>query len=162
MNRPSAGAGDICGVALAVPFDSVHRGSVLVKKGDSLKGCTEFVCQIKLLPGCPRVKKGYAPFVLLCTGSFCGRVVELISKADSHGAVQEQPVDAGPGDTLTCRMIAHEPVAIDTFVACPPLGRFAVRDGNHTVALGIVKSCEAVVTHAAPKVAGKKGGRGFF
>lgn len=146
-------------MALSISHDAVERGSVLVKKGDALKGVTCFTAQLMLLrewPGAVRV--GWNPYFFLATRSFAARVDAIVSLLNKAGqVVQNAPAEAKAGDTIIVQLSCVEPIAADVYATCPPLGRFAVRDGHKTVAVGIIKSIDVASAAPPAKAAAKKG-----
>jgi len=65
------------------------------------------------------------------------------------------------GDADMIKMIPTKPLVVEIFSEYPPLGRFAVRDMRHTIAVGVIKSVEKKDASSAKvtKSAAKKGGK---
>ena len=53
--------------------------------------------------------------------------------------IEEQPHFLKSGDAAMVRMVPQKPMCVETFASFPALGRFAIRDHNQTVAVGIIK-----------------------
>jgi elongation factor 1-alpha len=155
--RAVAIPGDIVGVSCAIPPGQLKRGMVLCKKGEELKGTLCFVAQLKILPQCKsKIRPGYRPYAFLVTNSFSIKFDALLSKLDKKGQVlEENPMEAVGGDSVMVRLVTETYQCVDVYPS--PLGRFIVRDANETVALGLIKSIEAVakVAPAVPKAKGK-------
>jgi len=55
-------------------------------------------------------------------------------------AIEEKPEFIKTGDSAIIKMVPQKGICLEAFAEYPPLGRFAVRDMNRTVAVGVVKS----------------------
>lgn len=151
-SRTRARAGDLVGVAIPIPYEQVHRGFCLVKKGDPISGTTCFTAQLKLVPGSNvTVKVGFNPFVYVTTASFSAKVVKLISKMDARTGqvLEENPAQGQPGDIVMVQMETENPVALDGFAQCPPMGRLILQANGTIMALGIVKAINVKVNQPA-------------
>ena len=81
----------------------------------------------------------YSPKLFMHTTSTPVRFVELCRKINSAGMViEESPQMLFKDDIAEVKLVPQKPIALDRFKDFPQLGRFALRDGNITVAAGIV------------------------
>lgn len=53
--------------------------------------------------------------------------------------MEEEPKSIKNGDSAIVVLKPTKPMCCETFTDYPPLGRFAVRDMNKTVAVGVIK-----------------------
>ncbi len=67
-------------------------------------------------------------------------MTEIVAKLDPRTGqvVEEKPSFLKPGDVAIVRFKPIKPMVIEKFSEFPPLGRFAMRDMNRTIGIGIV------------------------
>ncbi len=68
----------------------------------------------------------------------------MISKIDRRNGevIEEAPKFVKSGECAIVKLIPTKPMCVEKFADYPPLGRFAVRDMNQTVAVGIIIDVE--------------------
>jgi len=88
------------------------------------------------------IRNGYTPVIDCHTTHVACKFEEIESKVDRRTGVvlEEKPKSIKTSDSAIVRMIPIKPMCLETFAEYPQLGRFAVRDMNKTVAVGVVKS----------------------
>lgn len=135
--------GDMIGASVkGVSVDEVARGDVLGdKKIEPPKGCEHFIAQVIVINHPGKIKKGFTPIIDCACNHVACKFDEIISKVDrKSGEVLEKTPDfIKNGETAFVKMIPAKEMVVETFAEFPCLGRFAVRDSNKTVAIGIVK-----------------------
>ncbi len=158
-SRQRAMAGDVVGIAVAVPLKDVNRGMVVCGAKDNLRSTTCFTAQLRILPQClSLIKAKYRPFAFCCTATFAVQFEAILKKVDKAGKViEENPRECRAGDIVVVRMSTECPVTLEEFPS--PLGRFLIRDNGETIAIGRVHTVEAQQPKApaAAAVVMKKG-----
>ncbi|KAJ3359731.1 translation elongation factor EF-1 alpha [Allomyces javanicus] len=93
--------------------------------------------QLVLTPGC-------TPVVDVHTAHVPVKVVELVTKIDrSNGQILERaPKALRPGEAGVVKLVPQKPLCVEAFAEYAALGRFALRDQRHTVAVGVIKRVE--------------------
>ncbi|KAI0244738.1 Elongation factor 1-alpha 1, partial [Massospora cicadina] len=129
----SAGPGDQIGFQIeGLTLKQVRRGYICCDAArHPLPPVTKFLAQLAVLSGASslgHIKKG-------------DKV--RLDCHNTHMDVTFDSIDSGtkslvPGDVACVTLVADEPIALDLFASCPPLGRFALRVKSHTVAVGLV------------------------
>merc|ERR1719291_432717 len=118
---------------------------------DTAVAAETLVAQIVVLD-CPSViREGYCPSIAIHMAQVSCEFEELLGKIDRKTGkeMDENPVTAKSGDVITARLRPRSQVCIETFATFPSLGRFAVRDHNRTIAVGVVKE---VTKRPVPKI----------
>ena len=137
---------------------------VVASVKSELKAVTCFVAHLKVLPGfMGTIRKGFRPFVFCCTASFTVVVDAILGKVDKDGAIlqnQEQVVEAKKGESILVRLVTERPVCVAEFPS--PLGRFVIRDGGVSVAIGLVREIVAKQVNAAAPMQQLKGRKKHF
>jgi len=147
-------SGDIVSLALQVLFtsDQLHRGMVASSVSDDPAVAVDsLVAQVVMLD-CPGViREGYCPSISIHTAQVQCEFEEFLSKIDRKTGKEEteKPVTAKTGEVITARLRPRSNVCVETFATFPSLGRFAVRDHNRTIAVGVVKE---VTKRPVPKI----------
>ena len=156
-SRQAARPGDLVGLAVTLIYSKVERGMVVVcRKEGTMAGTTCVVAQLRLMPKCGVMKVGFRPYAFLCTASFPVIVEALLTKQDKATGKEEQnPREARPGDTVTVRLIMEAPIAAEPYPSI--FGRFLLRDGPETIALGRIMKIEAQQQVAKVPLVKKKG-----
>jgi len=119
-------AGDNAGILLrGTKKDEVERGQVLCKPG-TITPHTEFDAEVYILTKEEGGRhtpffKGYKPQFYIRTTDVTGEVI-----------LPEGREMVMPGDTLTLKVVLITPVALEE------KGKFAIREGGHTVGAGVV------------------------
>ncbi|KAI9189706.1 26S proteasome regulatory subunit 8 [Blastocladiella emersonii ATCC 22665] len=92
----------------------------------------------------PSIAPGYTPIIDIHTAHVPVRITDLLAKVDRRNGqvIEEHPRSLKPGDAAVVRLVPSKPLCVEPFSECPPLGRFALRDHRHTIAVGVIKSVE--------------------
>ena len=77
-------------------------------------------------------------------------ISELIAQVDTktNQESKKKPTFVKSNNVVRCRLQTSKPVPVESFTTLAQLGRFTLRDGGRTIAMG-------KVTSLAPKKAGK-------
>jgi len=158
---PSNSSGDIRSVEMhhnsvsdAFPGDNVgcnvrgisakemKRGSVIGNsKDDPPMEAVSFVAQIIVISHQNEIRAGYCPIIDCGTSHVACKFEKLIAKVNKRDGkvIEENPEFIKNGDSAMVQFVPTKPLVVETYAEFPSLGRFAVRDSNCTVAVGIVK-----------------------
>jgi elongation factor 1-alpha len=139
---PKAEPGDNIGFNVrGVAKTDIHRGDVAGPPANPPTVAKEFIGQIIVIYHPTAVAAGYTPVLHYHTGQVACRFTELIRKIDPRTgqATEEKPSFLKTGDAAQVRMEPLHPIAVETYIDFPELGRFAVRDMGTTVAAGVIK-----------------------
>jgi len=149
-----------------VSVKEIRRGFVTGdSKNDPPKETKNFTAQVIILNHPGEIHAGYAPVLDCHTAHIACKFAELLEKIDrrTNKKLEDSPKMVKSGDAAMIKLEPSKPLCVETFVAYPPLGRFAVRDMKQTVAVGVIKEVEkkdageGKVTKAAKKAEkGKK------
>jgi len=118
---------------------------------DPAADAESFLAQIVVLHHPGEIRQGYCPQIAVGTAQVPCEFEELLSKIDRKTGkeIEKNPESVKTGEVLTAMMRPRLPVCVEPFSAYPTLGRFAVRDHQKTVAVGVVKE---VTKRPIPKV----------
>lgn len=143
---PEAVAGDNVGFCVKnINVKDIGRGQVCsLASNDPAKPAVSFIAQVMILNHPGQIGPGYTPVIDCHTAHVSVRFEELISKIDRKTGkeLERNPAWVKTGDACIVKMVPLKPMCVEAFAEFPTLGRFAVRDQRHTVAIGIVKSVE--------------------
>ncbi len=130
---PEAIPGDNIGFNLkGVDKKDVKRGYVVGPTDNPPTIAEEFTAQIIVLNHPTAISVGYTPVFHIHTATFPGRFVEI---KDPQG----NPKDfLKTGEAGIVKVQPLKPVVVEKYSEFGPLGRFAIRDMNMTVAAGVV------------------------
>lgn len=138
-----AKGGDIVSVALgnSVAAQDIKRGMVASSASEEPASAAEtFLAQVVIFDHPGSIRAGYCPAIAIHTAQVPCEFEELISVLDRKTKTEEaNPEKAKSGEVVTVRLRPREPVCVEAFSAYPSLGRFAVRDHNRTIGVGVVK-----------------------
>lgn len=146
-----AKGGDIVSFSLGegVRPELISRGMVASPvTNDPAADADSFIAQIVVLDH-PGFRAGWCPTIAIHTAQVPCEFEEIISKIDRKtGKETEMTERIKTGEVITARLRPMKPVCVEPFSAYPSLGRFAIRDHNRTVAVGVIKE---VTKRAIPK-----------
>ena len=138
-----ANPGDTVGFNVKnVSAKDVKRGFIASDpKNEPATEAADFLAQVLVLNH-PQIRAGYCPLIDCHHARIACKFSELMSKIDSRTGreIEASPDFIESGDACIVKMVPSKPLCVETFKEYPTLGRFAVRDLNRTVAVGIVKS----------------------
>jgi len=137
----------------------IFRGNVASNaKKDPSKPVRRFLAQVIVLKH-KQIKSGYTPVLDCHTAHIACKFNTVLSKLDARtGQVQKKfPTSVKTGDAAMVALCPTKPMCLEAYSAFPPLGRFAVRDMRHTVAVGIVKATQFKDEKPEPTGKTKKG-----
>jgi elongation factor 1-alpha len=104
----------------------------------------EIVARVVVMAHPKSIRVNYTPKMYIHTTSAPVRLIEIIRKIDEqNNVVESAPSFLLKGEMAEVRLVPQRPVAMDVFSEYPRLGRFALRDGNITVAAGIILKATA-------------------
>jgi len=116
-------------------------GDIMIMKADeSIKKCGSFAAQVQVLDHPGELKVGYTPIAYVRTGRAPVRMSAIDWKIgkETGGQKQENPPCLKRNEMAQCTFTPMQPFVVDTFKACPGLGRVAIMEGNGVVMLGKV------------------------
>lgn len=141
---PQAVPGDNVGFNVRnVRVRDLRRGDVASDNDNNpASGVASFDAQVIMMNHPGEITNGYAPIVDCHTAHVACKFVNIKEKIDRRsGKVLEQnPKSIKEGEACLVEMEPTKPMCVEAFAEFPPLGRFAVRDMRHTVAVGVIKS----------------------
>ncbi len=141
QDLPKAEPGDNIGFAVrGVGKNDVKRGDVAGHLDSPPTVAEEFTARVFIIWHPSAVAPGYTPVIHAHTASISARMTEIVAKLDPRTGqvVEEKPSFLKPGDVAIVRFKPIKPMVIEKFSDFPPLGRFAMRDMNRTIGIGIV------------------------
>merc|ERR1719181_510024 len=122
------------------------------------KPVRRFLAQVIVLKH-KQIKSGYTPVLDCHTAHIACKFNTVLSKLDSRtGKVAATlPSAVKTGDAAMVALTPTKPMCLESYSDFAPLGRFAVRDMRHTVAVGIVKKTQFAGDGPEPTGKTKKG-----
>jgi len=139
----SAEAGDNIGFNLrGVDKKLIHRGDMIGNSESPPSVAKEFEAQIIVIHHPTAMAPGYTPVLHAHTAQVAATLSEFVAKIDpkTGGTTEEKPKFLKTGDAAIVKIKPVRPLAIETFIEFPEIGRFALRDMGTTIAAGIVKT----------------------
>merc|ERR1712201_37518 len=133
----------------------IFRGNVASNaKKDPSRPVRRFLAQVIVLKH-KQIKSGYTPVLDCHTAHIACKFNTVLSKLDSRtGKVASfLPAAVKTGDAAMVALTPTKPMCLEAYENFAPLGRFAVRDMRHTVAVGIVRKVQ--FKDAGPEPTGK-------
>ena len=138
--------GENCGFAVRnVKPNELKRGFVAGNNKDNPpRAAASFIAQVVVLNHPGKIVAGYTPIIDIHTTHCACIFEELIAKIDKRNGQmkEESPAELKTGDSALVKLKPTKPICVEAFSDFPSLGRFAVRDSNKTVAIGVIKSVE--------------------
>ena len=97
--------------------------------------------QIIILNHPGKIRPGYTPVICCHTSHIPCKWTKFESKVDKRNGkvVQDNTEFFVTGEAGMIQMVPTKPMSVEVFASYPVLGRFAVIDGNQTVAVGVIK-----------------------
>jgi elongation factor 1-alpha len=141
QDLPRAEPGDNIGFALrGVSKDEVKRGDVVGHPDNPPTVAEEFTARLFVVWHPSAIAPGYTPVVHVHTASVSSRMTEIVAKIDPRTGktLEEKPQFLKAGEVAIVTFKPIKPLVIEKFSDFPALGRFAVRDMNRTIGIGIV------------------------
>lgn len=142
VSVPEAKGGDIVGFGVGARACDIRRGMVAsFSTNDPAADAEAFIAQVVVLDHPGEIRAGYCPLIAIHTAQIPCEFEELLSKIDRKTGKESEasPEFAKSGEVVTVRLRPCAQVCVEAFSAYPSLGRFAVRDHNRTIAVGVVK-----------------------
>merc|ERR1719199_1321049 len=153
---PQAVPGDNVGFNIkGLSVKQIARGNVASdSKSKPAKPVRRFLAQVIVLKH-KQIKSGYTPVLDCHTAHIACKFNTVLSKLDARtGKVASfLPKAVKTGDAAMVALTPSKPMCLESYSNFAPLGRFAVRDMRHTVAVGIVKKTQ--FKEEAPEPTGK-------
>ena len=134
--------GDNIGLSIrGISHKDLKRGMVISNIKNPASVVEQFTGQIIIIFHPTALAAGYTPVIHAHTAQQACTFTKLISKISSKTGkvVQDNPDFIKQGDAAMIELLPLKPLVIEKYSEFPQLGRFAVRDGGRTVAVGVVK-----------------------
>ncbi|MCE4610562.1 MAG: translation elongation factor EF-1 subunit alpha [Desulfurococcales archaeon] len=141
QDLPKAEPGDNIGFAVrGVSRSDIRRGDVAGHLDKPPTVAEEFTARVIVIWHPSAIAVGYTPVIHVHTASVSARIVEIVAKLDPRTGqvVEKNPQFIKQGEAAIVKFKPIKPMVIETFKDFPQLGRFAMRDMNRTVGIGIV------------------------
>ncbi len=118
----------------------IKRGDVAGHLDNPPTVADEFTARVFVIWHPSAIAPGYTPVIHAHTASVSARMIEIVAKLDPRTGkvIEEKPAFLKPGDVAVVKFKPIKPMVIEKFSDFPPLGRFAMRDMNRTIGIGIV------------------------
>merc|ERR1711990_491577 len=115
-------------------------------KQDTAVECESFDAQVIILGHPGEIHNGYTPVLDCHTAHIACKFEKIQNKMDrrSGAELEKEPKFIKTGDCAIITLKPTKPMCVESFTEFPPLGRFAVRDMKRTVAVGVIKTVEAL------------------
>ncbi|MEM1798118.1 MAG: EF-Tu/IF-2/RF-3 family GTPase, partial [Candidatus Jordarchaeales archaeon] len=119
----------------------IRRGDVAGHSDKPPTVAEKFIGQIIIIQHPTAIAAGYTPVVHAHTAQVACRFARLIAKLDRRTGqvIEENPSYLKRGDAALVEFEPIKPLVVEPFKEIPQLGRFAVRDSDYTVAVGVVR-----------------------
>merc|ERR1712178_49375 len=157
---PEAKPGDNVGFNVkGLSIKQIARGNVASdSKRKPAQPVRRFLAQVIILKH-KQIKSGYTPVLDYHTAHIACKFNTVLSKLDARtGKVAAYlPASVKTGDAAMVALTPTKPMCLEEYGNFAPLGRFAVRDMRHTVAVGIVRRVQFKDQEPHPTGKTKKG-----
>jgi len=130
----------------------IKRGYVASdSKNDPASDTENFTAQVIVMNHPGEIRNGYSPVLDCHTCHIACKFNVIKSKIDKRTgkATEENPPCIKSGDAAMVELVPQKPMVVEEFAKYAPLGRFAVRDMKHTVAVGVIKEVVKKVNKGA-------------
>ena len=123
----------------------IRRGDVAGHPANPPTVAERFVGQIIVIQHPTAIAAGYTPVIHAHTAQVACRFSKLLAKLDRRTGqvIEENPDYIKRGDAALVEFEPTRPMVIEPYKEIPQLGRFAVRDSDYTVAVGVVREVKA-------------------
>jgi elongation factor 1-alpha len=132
--------GDQVGFCVNADAKELKRGMVCSSTAEPCSLAKEFTARLFILDAVNELRVGYTPIIDLGTAHIVCKWVEIIEKQKGRGEKEEQPRSVRKGDSCLVRLEPAAPLVVEEYRNFESLGRFAVREGNHLIAIGRVEA----------------------
>jgi len=150
----SAGPGENVGFSVkSVAVKDLRRGYVASNADDSpASGVSSFEGQVIVMNHPGEITRGFCPILDCHTAHVSCVFADIKEKIDrkTGKVLEKDPESVKTGEACIVDLEPTKPLCVESFSEFPPLGRFAVRDMRHTVAVGVVKKvakCDDVTVY---------------
>ena len=134
--------GDNVGFNIRVAVNEISKGDIVGDpKNDPPRACENFIAQVIVINHPKKIYNGYSPIIDCGCNHVTCKFEEILTRNDrkTGEVIEKNPESIKNGDCAYVRMVPSKDMVIEKFSDYPSLGRFAIRDMNMTVAVGIVK-----------------------
>eukprot|EP01129_Flabellula_baltica_P014283 TRINITY_DN6801_c0_g1_i1.p1 TRINITY_DN6801_c0_g1~~TRINITY_DN6801_c0_g1_i1.p1 ORF type:complete len:439 (+),score=54.68 TRINITY_DN6801_c0_g1_i1:35-1318(+) len=109
---------------------------------DPPKEVSDFIAHITIINHPGEIHPGYTPILHCHTSHTACRFHKLIARIDkkTREKIEENPPFIKQGMSALVKIVPTKRMCVESYNHYPQLGRFAVRDMNETVAIGVIKS----------------------
>merc|ERR1711881_102751 len=156
----SAKPGDNVGFNVkGVSMKQIKRGNVASdSKSNPAQPVRRFLAQVIILKH-KQIESGYTPVLDCHTAHIACKFNTVLSKLDARTGKTAAflPSAVKTGDAAMVALTPTKSLCLESYQEFAPLGRFAVRDMRHTVAVGIVKQVQFKEEGPEPTGKTKKG-----
>jgi len=123
-----------------VSVRDIKRGDVAGHLDNPPTVADEFTARVFVIWHPSAIAPGYTPVIHAHTASVSCRMTEILARLDPRTGkvVEEKPAFLKAGHVAIVKFKPIKPMVIEKFSEFPPLGRFAMRDMNRTIGIGIV------------------------
>jgi elongation factor 1-alpha len=138
---PKAEPGDNIGFSVrGISAKDLKRGDVAGHLDNPPTVAEEFTARVFIIWHPSAIAPGYTPVIHAHTASVSARITEIVAKLDPRTGkvIEQKPPFLKPGDVAIVKFKPIKPMVIEKFSDFPQLGRFAMRDMNRTIGIGIV------------------------
>jgi len=137
----------------------INRGNVASNSKDKPAAAVRrFLAQVIILNH-KQVRSGYTPVLDCHTAHIACKFNTIITQIDPRNGklIKKLPAFVKTSQAAMIALVPTKPLCLETFSEFAPLGRFAVRDMRHTVAVGIVKKTQKKEVGPEPTGKTRKG-----
>lgn len=128
-----------------VSYKDLKRGFVCGEvNNDPPRACVSFIAQIVILNVKNKICPGYTPVVDCHTSHIACKFEEFICKVDRRTGKEtdEKPTELKNNESAIVKLVPIGDMVVESYSDYPQLGRFAIRDMNTTIGVGIIKTVE--------------------
>ncbi len=123
-----------------VSVRDIKRGDVAGHLDNPPTVAEEFTARVFVIWHPSAIAPGYTPVIHAHTASVSSRMIEILARLDPRTGkvVEEKPSFLKAGHVAIVKFKPIKPMVIEKFSEFAALGRFAMRDMNRTIGIGIV------------------------